>query len=49
MMHTLVLTTIHLQTKFKMSRFTRCNDNGAAQNLQMGHVTLTTPHPFRMV
>jgi len=38
-----VLFTFNLQTKFEMASFIRSNDMAWAQNVEMGHVTLTTP------
>ena len=38
-----VLFTFNLQTKFEMTSFIRYKDLAWAQNVEMGHVTLTTP------
>ena len=38
-----VLYTVILQTKFEMSSFIRSKDIAWAPNVDMGHVTLTTP------
>jgi len=35
--------TFNLQTKFEMSSFIRSKDMASAQNIEMSHVTLTTP------
>ena len=39
-MHTVVLITINLCTKFEMSSFIRSKDMTRAQNLEMGHITI---------
>jgi len=39
----LLLINISAHTKFEMPSFTRSKDMTGAQNLKMGHVTLTTP------
>ena len=39
-MHTVVLITINLCTKFEMSSFIRSNDMTRAQNLEMGHIII---------
>jgi len=38
----LVLVSINMDTKYELPRFTRCIDMSGAQDLKMGHVTLTT-------
>jgi len=38
-----VLFKFNLQTKFEMSSFIRSKDMAWAQNVEMGHVTLTMP------
>jgi len=39
-MHTAVLITINLCTKFEMSSFIRSKDMTRAQNLEMGHIII---------
>jgi len=39
-MHTVVLITINLCTKFEMSIFIRSRDMTRAQNLEMGHIII---------
>ena len=39
-MHTVVLITINLCTKFEMSTFIRSKDMTRAQNLEMGHIII---------
>jgi len=38
-----VLFAFNLQTKFQMSSFIRSRDMAWARNVEMSHVTLTTP------
>jgi len=38
-----VLFAFNLQTKFEMSSFIRSRNMAWAQNVEMGHVTVTTP------
>jgi len=42
-MHMLIFTRINLNAKFGMLSFTHFRDTIEAQDLKLGHVTLTTP------
>ena len=39
-----LLFPINLQTKFEMSSFIRSKDMAWPKNVEMGHVTMTTPN-----
>ena len=41
--HSLVLSTVNLNTKFEVSCFTRSKDMTGPRILEMGHATVTTP------